>query len=112
MRIFSSLIVISTCSLLLWGCGNSPHPRVDAGDAAVDHGRDSQTADTGADIRADAGVDTAVTVFQIGGAVSGLTGAGLVLENNAGDTLSLSTNGAFAFATSLPTGAAYAVTVK
>jgi len=47
----------------------------------------------------------------VGGAVSGLAGAGLVLRNNGGDDLAISDNGPFTFATKLAAGAAYAVTV-
>jgi len=53
-----------------------------------------------------------VTRFTIGGTVSGLAGSGLVLQNNAGDDLSISTDGAYAFATTVASGTAYAVTVK
>lgn len=47
----------------------------------------------------------------IGGTVTGLTGTGLALLDNGGDSLSVSQNGTFTFATALATGAAYAVTV-
>lgn len=61
---------------------------------------------------------TSVTVncstkkYAIGGTVSGLAGAGLVLQDNAGDDLAVNANGEFAFATPLEDLAAYAVTVK
>jgi len=47
----------------------------------------------------------------IGGTLTGMTGSGLVLQNNAGDNLTLNANGAFTFATQLSLGAAYNVTV-
>jgi galactose oxidase-like protein len=47
----------------------------------------------------------------IGGTVSGLTGSGLVLQNNGGDNLSITANGSFTFATKIANGATYAVTV-
>src|SRR5262249_51867313 len=47
----------------------------------------------------------------IGGSVSGLSGTGLVLQNNGGDNLAVSANGAFSFSTSLTSGATYSVTV-
>ncbi len=47
----------------------------------------------------------------IGGTVTGLTGTGLVLQDNGGDNLSVTQNGAFTFATALATGKPYAVTV-
>jgi hypothetical protein len=48
----------------------------------------------------------------IGGTVSGLVGTGLVLEDNAGDDLSVAASGAFVFKTAVKSAAAYAVTVK
>jgi hypothetical protein len=50
--------------------------------------------------------------YTIGGTVTGLTGTGLVLQNNAGDDLTVAANGTFTFATSIDSGAAYAVTVQ
>ncbi len=50
--------------------------------------------------------------YKIGGRVSGLTGAGLVLQNNSGDDLSIAANGPFTFPTGLADGAGYAVTVR
>jgi len=50
--------------------------------------------------------------FKIGGTVSGLTGAGLVLQTNRGDQAAITSNGAFTFPTSLPSGTSYIVTVQ
>lgn len=50
--------------------------------------------------------------YTVGGTVSGLSGAGLVLQNNAGNDLTVSANGSFTFSTSIVSGRAYAVTVK
>ncbi len=55
---------------------------------------------------------TTTTTYTIGGSVTGLAGAGLVLQDNGGDNLSVSTNGAFTFATKVASGSAYVVTVK
>ena len=49
--------------------------------------------------------------FLVGGSVSGLGGIGLVLQNNGGDNLAISTNGSFAFPTPVPSGASYLVSV-
>ena len=49
--------------------------------------------------------------FVIGGSVSGMSGAGLMLQDNGGDNLSISANGAFTFETAVAPGGAYAVTV-
>jgi len=50
--------------------------------------------------------------FTISGTISGLNGSGLTLQNNAGDDLAISSNGAFSFATALTDGASYSVTVQ
>jgi hypothetical protein len=62
-----------------------------------------------------AGVDVLVgcqtDTFAVGGTVSGLAGAGLVLQDNGGNNLPVSANGSFAFTTDIASGATYAVTV-
>ena len=50
--------------------------------------------------------------FTIGGAVNGLLGSGLVLQEQGGDTLGLSTDGAFTFGSALFDGSTYVVTVQ
>ena len=47
---------------------------------------------------------TTVPSYAIGGTVSGLSGAGLVLRDNGGDNLSMAANGSFTFATSIASG--------
>jgi 6-phosphogluconolactonase (cycloisomerase 2 family) len=47
----------------------------------------------------------------VGGTVSGLTGSGLVLADNGGDSLTITASGNFTFATSVAGGASYNVTV-
>lgn len=54
---------------------------------------------------------TGSITYQVGGTVSGLTGTGLVLEDNGGNSLPVSGNGPFTFSSQLSNGAAYAVTV-
>jgi hypothetical protein len=56
-------------------------------------------------------VNCAADHFTIGGSISGLGGSGLVLQDNGGDSLTVSNNGSFAFATPLAKGAAFAVSV-
>jgi 6-phosphogluconolactonase len=53
----------------------------------------------------------ATTGVTIGGQVSGLTGSGLQLQDNGGDTLSFGGNGTFTFTTPVATGSPYEVTV-
>ena len=57
-------------------------------------------------------VSCAVNKFTIGGSVSGLLGTGLQIQNNGGDTLSVTQNGSFTFATSISSGANYAISVS
>src|ERR1700723_2396843 len=50
--------------------------------------------------------------FMVGGSVSGLAGTDLVLQDNGGDNLMVSSDGNFVFATAVANGGAYSVTVK
>jgi 6-phosphogluconolactonase len=50
--------------------------------------------------------------YTIGGAVTGLDASGLVLQDNAGDDLSISADGSFIFATTVLSGSNYSVTIK
>ena len=49
--------------------------------------------------------------YTVGGVVTGLNGSGLVLQNNGGSSLPVSSLGAFTFTGALSSGAAYSVTV-
>jgi len=55
---------------------------------------------------------TCAAAYTIGGTVSGLSGTGLVLQDNGSDNLTISGNGIFAFATPIFGGGAYSVTVQ
>jgi hypothetical protein len=57
-------------------------------------------------------VTCATGQFAIRGTVSGLTGSGLVLQNNGGNDLPISADGAFNFVNRLTDGATYTVTVR
>jgi alpha-tubulin suppressor-like RCC1 family protein len=57
------------------------------------------------------GSTTSTTTYSIGGTVSGLSGTGLVLQDNGTDNLSVIANGTFTFATPLATGDSYKVSV-
>ncbi|HET9445531.1 MAG TPA: hypothetical protein VFO35_04685 [Steroidobacteraceae bacterium] len=59
----------------------------------------------------DIAISCATGQFSIRGTVSGLTGAGLVLQNNGGNDLPISADGAFVFGNRLVDGATYAVVV-
>lgn len=57
-------------------------------------------------------VTCATDTFTVGGSVTGLTGAGLVLTNSGGDDLAVNAAGAFTFAGRVASGSAYDVKVK
>jgi len=50
--------------------------------------------------------------FTIGGTVTGLTGTGLILQDNGGDDLTISANGSFTFKTAIVANKPYLVTVS
>lgn len=50
--------------------------------------------------------------YTVGGTVSGLSGSGLILQNNGGDDLPIAADGSFAFSTSLNDLSAFAVTAS
>lgn len=52
-----------------------------------------------------------VAAYTIGGSVSALTGDGLILQNNAGDDLTIADNGSFTFQAPMPDLSSYVVTV-
>jgi hypothetical protein len=57
--------------------------------------------------------DTTPASYRVAGSVSGLAGTGLVLQNNAGDDVTVSPGApSFSFPTALADGTQYAVTVK
>ncbi len=66
------------------------------------------------DCASDVCLDGACTVhsYTIGGTVSGLSGIGLVLSDNGGDSLAVTANGSYVFATPVASGQPYLVTVS
>ncbi len=55
-------------------------------------------------------ITCATNTYTIGGTVTGLNGS-MVLQDNNGDNLTVSTNGSFSFATAIASGSAYSVSV-
>ncbi len=49
--------------------------------------------------------------FTLGGTVTGLSGAGLVIQNNGGNNLAIATSGNFTFSPAIASGSVYSVTV-
>jgi hypothetical protein len=98
------------------GSGDSGSGSGDSGTADGGTG-DSGTADGGGDggdagngLR-DAGPAPDAATYTVGGMVSGLAGASVVLENGGANMLTVSQNGTFTFSAPAADGAAYAVTV-
>ena len=77
-----------------------------------DASQGGSSADQGGSNAFTGGTDAGPTLFAINGTVVGLEGTGLILQNNAGDNLTVLKNGAFNFATLIDSGAAYSVSVK
>src|SRR5580692_7453810 len=50
--------------------------------------------------------------YSVGGTLTGLTGQGLVLQDNSGNNLNPASNGAFVFSDTVGNGDAYSVTVQ
>ncbi len=73
------------------------------------------TSGTGTVTNADVtsvGIACTTDTYTIGGTVTGLAGADLVLRNNGGDDLAIGVNGSFAFATAVASGDTFEVTVQ
>jgi hypothetical protein len=81
--------------------------------AATSYGYRVRATDAAGNLSTYSNTATAATPTgnSVGGVVSGLSGS-MVLQDNGGDDLSLSANGAFTFATLLVPGATYQVTIK
>jgi hypothetical protein len=54
---------------------------------------------------------TTTTTYTIGGTVAGLSGTGLVLQNNGGDNLTVAGDGTFTFGTAIAASSGYSVSV-
>ena len=85
------IAVVLATSVLLVGCNLKKSPSGSTGGSAT-------------------GPVTTPTTQTIGGTVTGLTGKGMVLENNGGDDLTIVANGTFTFKTVV--SGTYAVTIK
>jgi 6-phosphogluconolactonase len=80
-------------------------------------GNPSQTCTVGNGTGTVAGAVDNITVacvvsqFTVGGSISGLRGTGLILRDNSGDDLPVSSNGAFVFTNPVASGGAYNVSI-
>lgn len=124
--LFGVSVILTTVS---WGCGGGGFGDGDGGEGGFDTGAAPMeagdgSADTSSDHKeggrveggdaSDAPVEGGPEgggTFTIGGTVTGLLGKGLVLQDNGGDSLTITKDGSFTFATPLASGATYAVTI-
>src|SRR5271169_5071598 len=90
--------------------GGAPGLMTNAAAHAAAWAGGSGAAPSGSAFGSGSGSGTQTPTYSVGGTVSGLSGT-VVLQDNGGDTLSVSANGSFTFATSLVAGAPYSVTV-
>ena len=95
------------------------HPAIPKNSCNVDGDENFAGSALGLDNDGDGVYDTAdsdcsvmADTYTVGGNVNGLTGSGLALQNNGGDTLAVAANGSFTFATELQDGSDYSVTVS
>ena len=56
-------------------------------------------------------INCVIATYSIGGMLTGLSGGNVVLQNNGGDNLTLTSDGAFTFATNINAGEKFEVTV-
>ena len=84
-------------------------PRIDEAGSAL--GGNEPTSGPAVAALGDLGTDNLPATYSVGGSVSGLSGT-VVLEDNGGDDLSVSSDGPFTFATPVADGDGYDVTVK
>src|SRR5271169_4956450 len=90
--------------------GGAPGLMTNAAAHAAAWAGGSGAAPSGSAFGSGSGSGTQTPTYSVGGTVSGLSGT-VVLQDNGGDTLSVSANGSFTFATSLAASAPYSVTV-
>jgi Galactose oxidase, central domain len=89
MNSLTKSLVVTVAMLAMFGCTGTPHTQGSGG----------------------SGTNSSSTTYTIGGTVSGLTGTGLVLQDNGGDNLTITASGSFTFATAVASGKPYAVTI-
>lgn len=94
------------------GTDASTPPPADAGSKPTDSGA-PETGTSNLDASFDAAVDAAPPTFKVKGTVVNAVNAGLVIQNNGGDDVTIAAGATtFEFPVKVAQGAAYAVTVK
>lgn len=102
---------ISTAAVLV-ACGSDdPTTKASEDGSIVTAPPNSGGTDTGGGGTDTGGGGGTTTKYSVGGSAAGLTGT-VVLQNSGGDDLTVDADGAFTFATKVPDGGTYAVSVK
>ncbi len=102
---------ISTVAILV-ACGSDdPTTKASEDGSIVTAPPNSGGTDTGGGGTDTGGGGGTTTKYSVGGSAAGLTGT-VVLQNSGGDDLTVDADGAFTFATKVPDGGTYAVSVK
>lgn len=90
MNSLTKSLVVMMAMVVMFGCTGSPKVASSSGGS---------------------GGSSSSSTFTIGGSVAGLTGTGLVLQDNGGDNLTISGNGPFTFATAIASAKPFSVTI-
>jgi sugar lactone lactonase YvrE len=101
------IILIGT--ILLAGCGGGGGSSNSGSGSGASGGAGSGGSGSGG---SGSGGGSQTQSYTVGGHVSGLSGSGLVLQDNGSDALSVSANGTFVFTTSIASGATFNATVQ
>ncbi len=96
--------------IIHYDCPGVAHSSTNGSVTGWDYGNYS-SSNVGDGLVVNSGVPVPTAFFTVGGAVSGLTGAGLVLQNNGGNFTPVAASGNFTFSNTVGIGAPYNVTV-
>jgi hypothetical protein len=112
------LVPVAVLSAFLLGCGSSSCdknlPTGTAGACGASSSGSGSTSGSGTGSTSGSGSGSSVNAgpFTISGSVIGLTGTGLVLQDNGGDNLPITQSGPFTFKTAIIAGGNYNVTIS
>jgi 6-phosphogluconolactonase (cycloisomerase 2 family) len=96
--------------IIHYDCPGVAHSSTNGSVTGWDYGNYS-SSNVGDGLVVNSSVPVPTVFFTVGGAVSGLTGAGLVLQNNGGNFTPVAANGNFTFSNTVGIGLPYNVTV-
>jgi DNA-binding beta-propeller fold protein YncE len=102
-----ALLLALCAGSVLVACGDA----LDSAGSTISSGGGSGNGSIGGNGTASSSSGGPQTSYTIGGNVMGLTGSGLMLQDNAGNTKTITGNGGFTFSNSVAGGANYDVTI-